>query len=722
MAQKLREALRRAPFAIIFTVVFISVGAISGALFSAASEKPWFSQVATGLPAFAEGRWWSPLSSMFFVDQPWVYLTLTPLLLGSLLWAEWRFGTLRTIALFVAGHLVGVFGGALVVWLLALSGSHWAGELQTQLDVGPSCGAIAALVFAIATLPSPWRLRARALVIVWILLSVLYLGQIYDVEHAVTLAAALAVSGSLPAFRHRGGRPTEREWRFLAFAGLITVGAMQIFDLAVPTNGPLGNNTPVASWIDVATDLVVILLVANGIRRGYRVAWVVTLCLVAFNLLTAALGFAVVPLLVQTGLLDSPTEVLGLILAPAILWVGQAVILIAGRGAFRVSMRPSKRVLDAASLTPAESEQHLKRHGGGTISWMTTWPLNRHVALADGSAAFQSHAGVAIMLGDAMVGEDRRVDAIEEFAGAAQRAGLIPALFSVGQRSFDAMPAGWRSLIVAEDTIVDLPGLAFTGKAWAAVRAAINKAGREDITFRMTRLADEPRHVVAQVRKISEQWTGDKALPEMKFTLGTVAEALDPEAMVGLAFDEAGEMQGITSWLPVYGGAGAGAGGATGIGVASGAAAEPQVIGWTLDVMRRADGAFSQTMELLIASSAQYFAEQGYEFVSLSGAPFIHPEGRELTPVDQVLTRIGELIEPMYGFKSLHRFKQKFNPREEPLYLLYRDEGDLPRIGVALTRAYLPDATLRDLIVSAAPSASATPAAASAAPVTSTDT
>ena len=107
--------------------------------------------------------------------------------------------------------------------------------------------------------------------------------------------------------------------------------------------------------------------------------------------------------------------------------------------------------------------------------------------------------------------------------------------------------------------------------------------------------------------------------------------------------------------------------------------------------------------------------EHGYQFVSLSGAPFIHPEGRELTPVDQVLTRIGELIEPMYGFKSLHRFKQKFNPREEPLYLLYRDEGDLPRIGVALTRAYLPDATLRDLIASAAPaSGSSAPAPASA--------
>src|SRR5690606_5423814 len=132
---------------------------------------------------------------------------------------------LRTVIIFVAGHIVGVLGGALLVWIFALAGSRWATVLEGHYDVGPSCGAIAALVFAIATLPSPWRLRARALLIVWVILSVLYLGQIYDVEHAVALVAALAVSGTVPAFRRRRGRPTEREWRFLAFAGLITIGA-----------------------------------------------------------------------------------------------------------------------------------------------------------------------------------------------------------------------------------------------------------------------------------------------------------------------------------------------------------------------------------------------------------------------------------------------------------------------------------------------------------------
>ena len=44
--------------------------------------------------------------------------------------------------------------------------------------------------------------------------------------------------------------------------------------------------------------------------------------------------------------------------------------------------------------------------------------------------------------------------------------------------------------------------------------------------------------------------------------------------------------------------------------------------------------------------------------------------------------------------------------------LLFRDEGDLPRIAVALTRAYLPDASLRDLVASASAASPATEGAA----------
>jgi lysylphosphatidylglycerol synthetase-like protein (DUF2156 family) len=230
--------------------------------------------------------------------------------------------------------------------------------------------------------------------------------------------------------------------------------------------------------------------------------------------------------------------------------------------------------------------------------------------------------------------------------------------------------------VVADDTVVDLPGLEFTGKKWAAVRTAVNRAAREEVSFRMSRMADEPWGVRQQLRAISEMWVGDKGLPEMGFTLGTLDEAEDTEVRLALAVSAAGDVEGFLSWLPIYGGA-------------------DRPRGWTLDLMRRRDGGFAPVIEFLIGSSAKHFAEEAAEVISLSGAPLTHEYPADAGPIADVTEKLAALLEPVYGFGSLHRFKEKFHPRYETMYLLYRDESDLTRIAAALTRAFLPDATLR---------------------------
>ena len=178
--------------------------------------------------------------------------------------------------------------------------------------------------------------------------------------------------------------------------------------------------------------------------------------------------------------------------------------------------------------------------GGSTMSWMTTWPEMRYYFMADGRGyvGYERHAGVALALSDPVVPDGTIADAVAEFTRRAEQGGLTPCLFSVTDAAADAArTAGWRTVQIAEDTIIDLAGLAFKGKKWQDVRSALNKAKRESITFRMTTLAEEPFAVLAQVRAISEQWVGDKGLPEMGFTLGGVDEALDPAVKVGLAID-----------------------------------------------------------------------------------------------------------------------------------------------------------------------------------------
>ncbi len=278
---------------------------------------------------------------------------------------------------------------------------------------------------------------------------------------------------------------------------------------------------------------------------------------------------------------------------------------------------------------------------------MTTWEGNGYARVDGGIVAYQRRNGVALALADPIGPAESRFAAVRDFIRTAEDAGLVPCFFSADEATRAAIPETWRSLVVADDTIVDLPGLTFTGKRWQPVRTSLNRAGREQMTFRLTHLAAETWGLRQQLRGISEAWVGDKDLPEMRFTLGTLEEAEDPEVRLALAIAPNGDVDGFLSWLPVYGEGGV-------------------VRGWTLDLMRRREGGFGPVMEYLIGASAQQFSEEGAEFMSLSGAPLAHDYPPDAGVIAALSDRLADALEPVYGFRSLHRFKEKFHPATRP--------------------------------------------------------
>jgi lysylphosphatidylglycerol synthetase-like protein (DUF2156 family) len=121
-------------------------------------------------------------------------------------------------------------------------------------------------------------------------------------------------------------------------------------------------------------------------------------------------------------------------------------------------------------------------------------------------------------------------------------------------------------------------------------------------------------------------------------------------------------------------------------------------VGWTLDVMRRLPDGFKPVTEFLIASACLSFRDSGAQWVSLSGAPLAQSDDAGgLGGLSRLLDRLGEMLEPLHGFRSLDAFKAKFQPRHVPWFMVFRDEAALPRISLALTEAYLPDASTADL-------------------------
>lgn len=329
----------------------------------------------------------------------------------------------------------------------------------------------------------------------------------------------------------------------------------------------------------------------------------------------------------------------------------------------------------------------LARHGAGSLGHQGTWQGNSHWIATDGEGgvAYRVVGGVAITLSDPACAPERRAEVVAEFVRFCDERSWTPVFYSVHDELlpvFDAL--GWSRLSVGEETIIELEGFALTGKQWQKVRYPLNRGIKLGIEAVWTSWPELSLGMANQIVDLSERWVAEKALPEMGFTLGGIDEVRDGDVALLLAVGPDGVLQGVTSWLPVR--------------------RDGVVIGWTLDFMRRSDDAMPGIMEFLIASAALHAQEEGAEFLSLSGAPLATApvadgeEAAEPTVLSRLLEFLARTLEPAYGFTSLFRFKAKFHPRYAGLWMAYPDALQLPRIGAALARAYLPDVSAREAL------------------------
>lgn len=331
----------------------------------------------------------------------------------------------------------------------------------------------------------------------------------------------------------------------------------------------------------------------------------------------------------------------------------------------------------------------LTASGGSALSWMTTWRGNKYRFGPDGRSyvAYRVISGVALTTGDPVGPRASLRENVIDFAEFASSNGWIPCFYSVTSEVRSVTDSlGWGGIQVAEETVLDLHAITFSGKRFQDVRTALNRARKSGVVAEWVSFPSAPLAVTDQITAISEEWVADKGMPEMGFTLGGLEEIDDEHVRCLIAVDEHRTVHGVTSWMPVY--------------------EEGVVVGWTLDFMRRRSEGFRPAMEFLIASAALLLEQEGARFLSLSGAPLAKVDEREPTHIssveqstlsgllERVLDVLGRTLEPVYGFRSLLAFKSKFQPRYEPMYMTFADPAALPSIGNAIGRAYLPDVSL----------------------------
>ncbi len=809
-------AVRRAPFTVLFLSVLWVLGLASGSVLRGPGDG-WSDRVAIGVQPLAGGHWWTPLTSLLFCGDLAGYVLTTVLVVGVCLPAERRLGSWRTCATFVACHVIGGLVGVALVAAGSLAGEWWSMTVAAATAVGPSTGA-AAVALTLTWSCSPlWRRRIRLVVLGTLVMLVLYSGGLQDVLRLVAGLVGL-VLGRTVAGRRRVWRPVavaRPDSRLLlalltagsaigpliAVASGLAVGPLSllryVFLPSVPDSTRLTEacadpDRAMACHVEMGQEVLhrfapafasvipvlILLVLAEGLRRGRRFAWwgavVVNLALAAFGAVATEVVPSLLSALTRTPQSYGDLESIVVVFASASVPLMVVALLVANRRAFGVAapagtyrqllgmigvvlavlsvvyvaggwlvadqfrpvaglgdllrdlptrfIPPGYLTAGRAPLNPvgpvavllhdwpavvlwtavlagvwrtfrrgrilggpadaARARGLLVRHGGSQLSYMTTWRGNQYWFAADGRVVvtYRLVGSVAITVGDPIGVPAGMPAALAGFVDFCALNGWTPCFYSVTEELGASLAGrGWRLLQVAEDTRLPLAQLAFTGRRWQDIRTALNRARREGMVARWHSYRHGPLEITAQIRAISAEWVLDKGVPEMGFTLGGLAELGDDAVRCLVALDGTGRVHAVTSWLPVY--------------------QSGEVIGWTLDMMRRRPDAHNGVMEFLIAKAALRLKDEGAQFVSLSGAPLARNGTHfDLSLPQRLLDRLGHALEPVYGFRSLLAFKAKFQPVYRPLLLAYPESAALPAIAYAIGRAYLPVLTARQAL------------------------
>lgn len=389
---------------------------------------------------------------------------------------------------------------------------------------------------------------------------------------------------------------------------------------------------------------------------------------------------------------------LGLAVLPTTL-ESRAVLTLDSLGMWLALIVLAHRLLTAGlwNVGPSEAKvrERLRIGGGSHLAFMATWPGNRlwQDPVSGAVVAYRAVGGIALTLSSPF-GAPRAnmLSVVTRFHQFADAHGLQAIWYSVDAEDFSEVveALGWQSVEVAQESVVNVQEWKTVGKKWQDVRSAISRAGREGVSAKWTTWSELTVGAYAQIVELSQDWVSDHPLPEMGFTLGGLDQLRDSDVRLMVATDSEGRVEGVLSWLPTW--------------------RDGTVVGWTLDFMRRRSDAMPGLMEFLIAQSATLMKDEGIEFMSLSGAPLAGTgttrtagtgtgaDGTSSTAANDsdsgalgdLLTFLSKTLEPVYGFQSLHRFKQKFQPDVRSWVMVFPSALDLPAIGLAVTRSYLP--------------------------------
>jgi phosphatidylglycerol lysyltransferase len=334
--------------------------------------------------------------------------------------------------------------------------------------------------------------------------------------------------------------------------------------------------------------------------------------------------------------------------------------------AFIMLLRPVFLRQPATPVERQRAQAIVEAYGRSSLARLTLFEDKAYYFSPGGSlVAYALKNRVAIALGDPIGPSDDLNDTIDGFNAFCSGNDWRPAFYqTLPATLFAYQAAGFETLCIGQEAIVDLHAFSLEGSANKALRNPFNRLKKAGYRVEV----HQPplgRDLLDELRRISDDWLTSVHGTEKRFSLGWFDDEYIRTSPVVAVHHPLGTITAFANIIPEY-----------------------QLNEITVDLMRRRHECEPGTMEFLFASLFSWACEEGYATFNLGLSALA---GIGENPGDPALERllhfIYEHINQFYNFKGLHDFKEKFHPQWSPRYLIYPGAGNLAAVWLAVTRA-----------------------------------
>lgn len=287
--------------------------------------------------------------------------------------------------------------------------------------------------------------------------------------------------------------------------------------------------------------------------------------------------------------------------------------------------------------------------------------------LTEGFVAYGVANDIAVALGEAVCLPEQKRELIGQYCDFCHENGWHVAFLQVNEQHLAAYEAnGLNALQVGEDAIVDLEVFCRDTIKKKTFKSTIKKFEKDG--YRLVKHA--PPHSEAlldEVQRISDAWLRLPGRRERGFSLGQFDRQDLGQDNLYVLRDKDGKGVAFVNQIRSY---------------------RRDRRESTIDMMRYGADAPNGTMDFLFVELMKSLKADGYEEFSL-GLAALSGVGQDSDDdlKEKALHQIYEHLNRFFSYKGLRNYKNKFEPRWEPRYLIY--EGRLPNLiktGLAIAK------------------------------------